>query len=106
EMLKAVQENWSKSTLGVFSAAVADYRPEEIATTKIKKKSDTMEIRLVKNPDILRWAGENKKDKQFLVGFALETNNAIENATSKLKSKNLDLIVLNTLEDEGAGFGH
>jgi phosphopantothenoylcysteine decarboxylase/phosphopantothenate--cysteine ligase len=106
EMLTCVQNVWEKCSIGIFSAAVADYRPEHVADTKIKKKSDSLEIKLIKNPDILRWAGENRTNKQYLVGFALETDNAVENAQSKLKSKNLDLIVLNTLEDDGAGFGH
>ena len=65
-----------------------------------------MTITLVKNPDVLKWAGENKLDKQILVGFALETMNEIEHATQKLVKKNLDLIVMNSLKNEGAGFGH
>lgn len=104
EMLLAVQENWNKSDIGVFAAAVADYRPKEIAEQKIKKSEAEMSIHLVKNPDILAWAGSVKNDKQILVGFALETSNAIEHARIKLEKKNLDLIVINTLEDEGAGF--
>ena len=63
-----------------------------------------MTIELVKNPDILKWAGENKKEEQLLIGFALETNDVVENARKKLEKKNLDLIVMNTLEDRGAGF--
>jgi phosphopantothenoylcysteine decarboxylase/phosphopantothenate--cysteine ligase len=65
-----------------------------------------MAIKLVKNPDILLWAGQNKKPKQFLVGFALETENEVENGFKKLEKKNLDLLVLNSLNDTGAGFGH
>jgi len=73
-------------------------------TKKIKKNNDEFTLELIKNPDILRWAGENKTDNQILMGFALETNNELSNAESKLKSKNLDFIVLNSLNDIGAGF--
>jgi len=65
-----------------------------------------MTVEMIKNPDILKTIGESKKKEHWLVGFALETSNAIENGTKKLKAKNLDLIVINTLEDKGAGFGH
>lgn len=106
EMLSKVQENWFGSDLGVFAAAVADYRPKNIADQKIKKKEENINIELIKNPDILSWAGENKKQNQVLVGFALETNNLIENAISKLQRKNLDFIIANSLENKGAGFGH
>lgn len=105
QMLDAVQSVWLDCDMGVFAAAVADYRPKNEATEKIKKKSDDMTIQLVKNPDILKWAGENKKDNQFLVGFALETQNLRENATKKLNKKNLNMIVMNSLKDSGAGFG-
>lgn len=105
EMLAAVQQEWDSCDFGVFSAAVADYRPAEIADQKIKKSEDEMVLKLVKNPDILKWAGENKAD-QVLVGFALETNNLRENAQKKLEKKNLNFIVMNTLADKGAGFGH
>ncbi|MCE3296223.1 MAG: coaBC [Crocinitomicaceae bacterium] len=104
EMLKAVQQHWPASDIGIFAAAVADYRPKQVAGQKIKKKEEELTITLVKNPDILSWAGQNKTDQQLLVGFALETNDAIAHAQDKLKRKNLDLIVVNTLEDEGAGF--
>lgn len=104
EMLEAVQSKWSDMNIGIFSAAVADYRPMEMAVQKIKKSENELTIELVKNPDILAWAGTNKAENQLLVGFALETNNVLENATSKLKRKNLDMIVMNTLEDKGAGF--
>jgi len=106
DMLQAVQDKWSTQDIGVFSAAVADYRPKEVAQQKIKKKENEMAITLVKNPDILAWAGSNKKDQQVLVGFALETNNEEENAAEKLRKKNLDFIVLNSLNDSGAGFAH
>ncbi|XOV68212.1 MAG: bifunctional phosphopantothenoylcysteine decarboxylase/phosphopantothenate--cysteine ligase CoaBC [Fluviicola sp.] len=105
EMLQEVQEHWKNSDLGIFSAAVSDYRPSQVAEQKIKKSDASMHIELVKNPDILLWAGENKSDKQLLVGFALETENLLENGKKKLKKKNLNCIVLNTLQDNGAGFG-
>lgn len=104
EMMEAVKNNFDNQDAIIMSAAVADYRPQEVATQKIKKKTDEISINLVKNPDILQYLGTIKENK-YLVGFALETNNAIENAKGKLKRKNADLIVLNTLEDEGAGFG-
>jgi phosphopantothenoylcysteine decarboxylase/phosphopantothenate--cysteine ligase len=103
QMLEAVQKFWSKADVGIFAAAVADYRPEHVAEQKIKKSSSEIELKLIKNPDILAWAGANKSN-QFLAGFALETNNAVENAIDKLQRKNLDMIVLNTMEHEGAGF--
>ena len=106
DMLEATKDHWSGADFGIFSAAVADYRPVAPAGQKIKKKEDQLSLELVKNPDILSWAGANKRADQVLVGFALETNNAIENATDKLSRKNLDLIVVNTLEDNGAGFVH
>lgn len=105
EMLEQVKKHWQQADIGVFAAAVADYRPAHPAEQKIKKSSETMHIELVKNPDILAWAGQSKTPHQTLVGFALETQNASANAQEKLVRKNLDFIVVNTLEDEGAGFG-
>jgi phosphopantothenoylcysteine decarboxylase/phosphopantothenate--cysteine ligase len=105
-MLDAVQSNWNKVDVGIFSAAVADYRPVLMADQKIKKSEDSLTIELIKNPDILGWAGSNKNENQLLIGFALETNNGQQYAQDKLARKNLDFIVLNTLEDNGAGFGH
>lgn len=106
EMLGIVKQKWSQANYGIFSAAVADYRPENPADQKIKKTEDNLTIELVKNPDILKWAGQNRSEEQVLVGFALETQNGRENAQSKLESKGLDMIVLNTLENKGAGFAH
>lgn len=106
QMLEAVQKYWKQSNIGIFSAAVADYRPSQPANSKIKKKSDKLSIELVKNPDILYWSGQHKDDSQYLVGFALETDNEIENAKGKVKKKNLNLLILNSLNDKGAGFGH
>jgi phosphopantothenoylcysteine decarboxylase / phosphopantothenate---cysteine ligase len=106
ELLAVVQHEFPAVDGGIFSAAVADYRPATVADEKIKKQTDEMVIRLVKNPDVLGWAGRHKSSKQFLIGFALETNNAIEYGKEKLAKKNLDRIVVNSLSDSGAGFGH
>ena len=106
EMLGVVQDNWQSYEIGVFCAAVADYRPIVQELQKIKKKEEELTLTLIKNPDILAWAGEKKKQSQFLLGFALETNNAFEYADKKLVSKNLDAIVVNSLENDGAGFGY
>lgn len=105
QMKAAVELVWEKCDIGIFSAAVADYRPVAPADEKIKKKDDDLTLHLTKNPDILAWAGENKKTSQFLVGFALETTNEMEHASEKFNRKNLDLLVLNSLKDKGAGFG-
>jgi len=103
EMLAKVFEFYDTIDIGIASAAVADYAPKEVAKEKIKKNDDNLTIELIKNPDILKTMGE-KKTHQFLVGFALETQNEEENAKGKLEKKNLDMIVLNSLRDEGAGF--
>lgn len=105
EMFEVVKQNLHTIDIGIFSAAVADYRPSKVATNKIKKSSSNISIELTKNPDILEFAGKNKDQYNYtLIGFALETNNEIEHAKSKLKRKNLDFIVLNSLNDNGAGF--
>lgn len=106
EMLTAVQSHWKQADIGIFSAAVADYRPKVVADQKIKKKSDEFQIDLTKNPDVLAWAGQHKSSEQYLVGFALETHNELEHAIGKFEKKNLNLLVLNSLNDKGAGFGH
>jgi len=103
EMYNEVHQYFSSVDIAILSAAVSDYKPKEVAENKIKKSSDTLTIELVKTKDILASLGKVKK-QQFLVGFALETNNELENAITKLTSKNLDLIVLNSLQDKGAGF--
>jgi phosphopantothenoylcysteine decarboxylase / phosphopantothenate---cysteine ligase len=89
-----------------MSAAVADYTPGLTGQDKIKKKEENFSLDLVKTTDILETMGKKKKDGQILIGFALETNNEVANAKDKLKRKNADMIVLNSLNDEGAGFGH
>jgi phosphopantothenoylcysteine decarboxylase/phosphopantothenate--cysteine ligase len=104
EMYEAVMTNFENASGAILTAAVADYTPEFISSTKIKKSNNDMNLSLVKTKDIAASLGEIKKDDQFLVGFALETNDEINNAKNKLKSKNLDLIILNSLNDEGAGF--
>ncbi len=103
EMYNAAHEYFNECDIAILSAAVADYRPSEVASEKIKKKTDDLTLQLTKTKDILASLGAIKK-KQFLVGFALETQNEEENAKLKLKKKNLDLIVLNSLRDKGAGF--
>ncbi len=106
EMLSEVQKEWSQADIGVFAAAVADYKPVKRSEQKIKKSENELELTLVKNPDILKWAGENKKSNQRLIGFALETENVVDNAKGKLAAKNLDMIVVNTPNDENAAFGY
>jgi len=105
EMYEASMSNFENASGAIFTAAVADYAPETISSTKIKKSDSDMNLSLVKTKDIAASLGQIKKANQFLVGFALETNDEINNAKNKLKSKNLDLIILNSLNDEGAGFG-
>lgn len=105
EMLDAVKVFWPTMNGGIFAAAVSDYRPKVSAKSKMKKAADELSLELVKNPDILSWAGANKKEQQWLGGFALETENLLDNAQEKLTKKNLDFIVANNLNDFGAGFG-
>lgn len=106
QMAEACKLHAPDSDVVIMSAAVADYRPKAPATSKIKKKEASLAIELEPTEDILAWMGGHKPKDQVLVGFALETNNGEAHAQSKLERKNLDLIVLNTLEDKGAGFGH
>lgn len=104
EMYEACHKYYQDVDVAICAAAVADYRPKHVATEKIKKQEGDLILELVRNPDILLSLGESKTH-QFLVGFALETENELENAKGKLKRKNLDGIVLNSLKDDGAGFG-
>ncbi|NKI32560.1 bifunctional phosphopantothenoylcysteine decarboxylase/phosphopantothenate--cysteine ligase CoaBC [Croceivirga thetidis] len=105
EMYQAAHEHFKMMDFVISAAAVADYRPKNPSNQKLKKQpGNDFKLELERTKDILLSLGQ-EKENQFLVGFALETNNAIENAKAKLKKKNLDAIVLNTLEDEGAGFG-
>ncbi|MEO6541691.1 MAG: bifunctional phosphopantothenoylcysteine decarboxylase/phosphopantothenate--cysteine ligase CoaBC, partial [Ferruginibacter sp.] len=106
EMYKACEKAFPQSDIAIMSAAVADYTPVTVANEKIKKTEKDLSVPLIKTKDILKALGEVKTKDQFLVGFALETNNEKENALKKLDSKNADMIVLNSLQDAGAGFGH
>lgn len=105
QMYDACVSHAASQDIVVMAAAVADYSPERVAEEKIKKAGEEMTLKLVKTPDILKQLGENKPKSQLLIGFALETNNELEHAQEKLKNKNLDFIVLNSMRDEGAGFG-
>ncbi len=108
DMYDAAHQDFAKMDAAILAAAVADYRPANVANQKIKKKGDDnqMTIVLEKTLDIAASLGKIKKKKQILVGFALETNNEVEHAKGKLKKKNFDFIVLNSLQDKGAGFNH
>ncbi|MFN2429034.1 MAG: bifunctional phosphopantothenoylcysteine decarboxylase/phosphopantothenate--cysteine ligase CoaBC [Cryomorphaceae bacterium] len=105
EMYDATNSVFEDMDIAVFSAAVADYRPATVADQKIKKSDKGMQIEMEKTVDILQTLGAKKKKGQIIVGFALETENELENAKGKLERKNCDLIVLNSLRDQGAGFG-
>ena len=106
EMYDATTAAFKRTDIAVLSAAVADFRPEVTANQKIKKdpNKDAMTLKLVKTEDILKTLGQKKTDKQMLVGFALETENGVENAKKKLHSKNIDMIVLNIMNEAGVGF--
>ena len=104
EMLASCLKHYRNSQISILSAAVADYKPGTKSDRKIKKTDDTMSVELVRNPDIAQELGKKKKTGQFNVGFALETDNERKNAEEKLKKKNFDMIVLNSLQDKGAGF--
>ncbi|MDO4499670.1 MAG: bifunctional phosphopantothenoylcysteine decarboxylase/phosphopantothenate--cysteine ligase CoaBC [Erysipelotrichaceae bacterium] len=103
EMFEEVKKHFDEVDYVVMSAAVADYRPKNVASQKLKKSDDDMSIELVRNPDILKYLGEHKT-KQKICGFAMETENQLENATKKFFGKNCDLLVLNDLFEKGAGF--
>ena len=105
EMYNASINDFDSADIIIMAAAVADYMPEKFSSQKIKKKEDTLFVPLKKTNDILKQLGKQKREDQILVGFALETNNEKQNALYKLKEKNADLIILNSLNDEGAGFG-
>ncbi|MBL0099697.1 MAG: bifunctional phosphopantothenoylcysteine decarboxylase/phosphopantothenate--cysteine ligase CoaBC [Saprospiraceae bacterium] len=104
EMYHACDQFFENADIVILAAAVADYRPAEVALQKIKKSDDEMQISLKKTIDIAATLGAKKKTNQIFIGFALETNDEINHATKKLHKKNLDFIVLNTLNDKGAGF--
>jgi len=104
DMFDACMNNFFKANIIIMSAAVADYTPEKFSQSKIKKKQEFVDIKLKPTKDILAELGKIKNKNQVLIGFALETDNEIENAKKKLRNKNLDFIVLNSLKDKGAGF--
>ena len=104
QMYEAAQTAYTESDAGILCAAVADFTPDTVANQKIKREKDDLSLILKPTPDIAASLGKNKKESQILVGFALETNNEEQNAKGKLERKNFDFIVLNSLNDEGAGF--
>ena len=106
EMYEASVANYPSSDAGILCAAVADFTPEQVADKKIKRKGDELTVVLKPTHDIAASLGKMKRDDQLLAGFALETNDELQNAQSKLERKNFDFIVLNSLNDEGAGFRH
>jgi phosphopantothenoylcysteine decarboxylase/phosphopantothenate--cysteine ligase len=106
EMYEACATVFPTTDISVLAAAVADYRPKTISTEKIKKSGNDLSIDLERTTDIAATLGKTKKKGQLLIGFALETNNEVENAKGKLERKNFDFIVLNSLQDKGAGFQH
>ena len=103
EMFQAVKTEYKRSDIAIAAAAVADFTPQSVAPQKLKKGKSNLSLSLIPTEDILAYMGKNKK-KHRLIGFALETENELENAKIKLKQKNLDGIVLNSLQDPGAGF--
>jgi phosphopantothenoylcysteine decarboxylase/phosphopantothenate--cysteine ligase len=106
QMYETCMQLFPASDIAIMCAAVADYMPATRENEKIKKNAETLTLELKKTKDILKALGEIKKENQVLVGFALETNNEKEYALNKLKTKNADFIVLNSLMDEGVGFGN
>ncbi len=106
EMLNACLSHFASSDITIMAAAVADYKPLQVSAIKLKKSENELNLKLTKTIDILSTLGNQKTEKQCLIGFALETNDEINNAINKLHTKKLDFIVLNSLKDEGAGFAH
>lgn len=106
DMYDACFDHFKFTDIAIMSAAVSDYTPKIVSTTKMKKNTESLNIEFVKTQDILKSLGDVKSTKQVLVGFALETNDEIQNAKKKLSDKNLDFIVLNSMNDKGAGFKH
>ncbi len=105
DMFEAVKEAAPTQDIIIKSAAVADYTPKYTSDQKVKKQDSQMSIELTRTRDILKWLGENKRENQFLCGFSMETENVLENSKEKLKKKNADMIVANSLRVNGAGFG-
>lgn len=105
DMYEAVVERSGEMDIIIKAAAVADYRPAQVASEKVKKSDDNLSVALERTDDILKYLGEHKKDGQFLCGFSMETENMLENSKKKLEKKKLDMIVANNLKVSGAGFG-
>ncbi|MEG0468797.1 MAG: phosphopantothenoylcysteine decarboxylase, partial [Longicatena sp.] len=105
-MMEVVQVLYATLDFIIKAAAVGDYRAQSIADNKIKKQGDTLNIEFIKNPDILAYLGEHKKNHQLLCGFAMETQDLLQNAKAKLEKKHCDMIIANNLLVEGAGFQH
>ena len=105
DMFNAVKENLPESDVVIMAAAVADYTPDTYSDEKIKKSDSDMSISLKRTRDILKYAGENKRDKQVICGFSMETENLLENSRKKLEKKNCDIIAANSIKEKGAGFG-
>jgi len=106
EMLAATQAYYPKADIAIFAAAVADYTPANPSDYKLKKSGDALQLNLIKNPDIAAEMGKLKRKGQLNIGFALETHDEMQHAEEKLRKKKFDFVVLNSLKDEGAGFGH
>ena len=106
DMAEAVFENFDATDILIMAAAVADYRPAEVADQKIEKKDGDMVIRLARTTDILGTIAGKKKDGQFICGFSMETENLLENSRKKLEKKKLDMIAANSIAEPGAGFAH
>ena len=106
EMQRAATAEFGQMDAAIFAAAVADYRPAMVADEKIKKGEGSMQLELVRNPDIAAELSGSKKNGQITIGFAMETTDELANARRKLQQKNLDVIVLNSLREPGAGFAH
>ena len=102
EMFEAFKEKYAENDIIIKSAAVADYRPKNAASEKIKKKDTDMTLELERNPDIIKYIGENRRNGQFICGFSMETENMLENSRQKLLKKNIDMIVANNLKQSGA----
>lgn len=106
EMLEAAQKEAYDADVIIFTAAVSDYRSETIAEQKIKKQGDAITLKLIPNPDIAFTLAQHKKPHQIFIGFALETENGLENAMEKMKRKKFDSVVLNIQNEVGVGFGY
>jgi len=104
ELFDEVKKHKDNSDVIIMAAAVADYRPKNVYENKVKKKDDDLAIQLERTDDILSWLGNNRREKQYLCGFSMETEDLINNSLGKLKKKNADMIVANSLKDKGSGF--